>query len=158
MTKKGFTLMEVLTVVIIVSILTAVALPRYSKFSERARFTKAEVMAKSIHESCDRLVAEFGYEDSTALIAREGASVYTLSRFDMGSSDLLPVGFELHTEASPQYITGAGFKYELLPNCGVAITKPINNSFKIIYRGSTLRCYGDEDTCDIYGVEYMGGM
>ncbi len=49
--RKGFTLIELLMTVLIVSILSAIALPQYTKVVERARATEAMSMVKSINEA-----------------------------------------------------------------------------------------------------------
>lgn len=150
--KKGFTLMEVLTVVIIVGILAAIALPRYGKITERARFTKAQIMAKALHDSCERYVSEWGVEELSAI----PEASRKLSRMDIGSTDLLPTGFSMSDTHNS--IAGAGFMYYLKEgeNCVVRITKQINSKvITIDYDGENLTCSGDEDQCDIYGVEYV---
>lgn len=48
---KGFTLTELLTVVIIVGVLASIALPQYSKSVERARATEAMQVVKSINDA-----------------------------------------------------------------------------------------------------------
>lgn len=49
--QKGFTMVELLTVVIIVAVLTAVALPQYTKSVERARATEAMNLVKNINDA-----------------------------------------------------------------------------------------------------------
>ena len=49
--KKGFTLMEVLAVVLIVSVLMGVALPKYMRSLERARATEAMTNIKAINDA-----------------------------------------------------------------------------------------------------------
>lgn len=150
--KKGFTLMEVLTVVIIVGVLASLAIPSYRKVIERSRFTKAQVMAKSLHDSCERLVSEYGVEEYQSL----PANVKTLSRLDIGSQELLPTGFTIDTNNNA--IVGAGFAYTLMtePSCSVTIDKIENGSsvLTISYDGEHMVCSGNEELCDIYGVDY----
>jgi len=152
MTKKGFTLIEVLTVVVIVSILTAVALPRYSKFVNRSRFTKAQVMAKALYESCERQVYEFGFESRRDLSAVRADKI-GISNLDIGDTRDLPAGFTISND--DKSISGAGFMYALKNfSCNVTITKEGDNSFYIEYSESGLKCYGTEKKCDAYGVDW----
>ena len=51
---KGFTLLEVLVVVVIISVLTVVGLPQYQRVVERSRVSEAMTNAKSITESQQR--------------------------------------------------------------------------------------------------------
>ena len=150
MNKKGFTLMEVLVVVIIVGILSAVAMPQYRKVVEKASFTKAEVMAKALHDSCERMVAEWGV-DSWGYI---DSSARTLTRLDIGDQSLLPAGFTLDGEK----IIGAGFTYKLSDtgSCDVVITKPAGSAYagvSIGYNGTSFSCSGNTTACNVYGLD-----
>ncbi len=51
MNKQGFTLIEVLTVVLIIGTLTAVALPKYVRAIERSRATEAMAIVKAINDA-----------------------------------------------------------------------------------------------------------
>ena len=52
--KKGFTLVELLVVVLIIAILAAVALPQYTTAVERSRATEALTLMAAISESVQR--------------------------------------------------------------------------------------------------------
>lgn len=54
MNKKGFTLIELMVVVLIIAILAAVALPQYQKSIEKARATDAWTTLKAIEDAVKR--------------------------------------------------------------------------------------------------------
>lgn len=90
--KKGFTLVELLSVLLIVAILTAVGVPQYRKVIEKARVSEAQVMLRTIYDSSERLAQEFGYHSYNDLLARKGEKGYSFERFDMFDRDNLPAG------------------------------------------------------------------
>ena len=49
--KNGFTLVEILVVVLIIGILTSVALPQYQKAVLKSRFAQAKIMARAIADA-----------------------------------------------------------------------------------------------------------
>ena len=53
MQKKGFTLVELLVVVLIIGILSSVALPQYTKAVEKSRVTEAKILLKKISDAAD---------------------------------------------------------------------------------------------------------
>ena len=48
--KKGFTLIEILTVVIIIGILTAIAMPMYTTSVQKAKITSKLLLMKGLQE------------------------------------------------------------------------------------------------------------
>ncbi len=143
--------MELLSVVVIIGVLSSIALPQYRKVVEKGRFTKAQVMAKSMYDSCQRLIAEWGVEDYSALPSQ----AKKLSRLDIGSQDLLPNGFSLNVNSN--LISGAGYEYVLTGNCVIDIKKVEGN-----YAGVTVKYNGQDfydcsdggnGACDIYGLD-----
>ncbi len=79
--RKGFTLLELLMVVIIIAILAALAIPQYIKTAERARMSEAMSMLGQIRSSEIRYRAE--KETFTA----------TLTNLDLNPTDILGTSF-----------------------------------------------------------------
>ncbi len=61
---KGFTLMELLVVILMIGILSAVAMPQYQKTVEKARATEAVLTGKAIQEAVLRHVQRFPNDTS----------------------------------------------------------------------------------------------
>ena len=151
MNKKGFSLVEMLAVVFIVGILSAIALPQYGRVRERARFARVQVVAKSMYDSCERMLSEFDIEYN----GPGNEKYHKVSRLDIGNNNLLPPGFSIATGDTS--ISGLGFSLTLdstKPDCVVKITKPNESSLQIVFDGTNFTC-SDSSTqlCGDYGLD-----
>lgn len=66
--KQGFTLLEILVVVMILGILTSIALPNYRRAVERTRVAEARTLLRAVYDSCERLAWEKGYDNCSAAV------------------------------------------------------------------------------------------
>ncbi len=99
MNKKGFTLVEVLTVVVIISVLVSLALPQYTRAIERSRAAEAMSAIKAINdsiyiyfterESCPTLFSQLAATLPTANEKTSPPSIETkFFRFDLAGSSV----------------------------------------------------------------------
>ena len=66
--KKGFTLLEMLVVVLIIGILAAIALPQYKNAVRKARVAEAQITLRAIIDATDRaILANTDTEDVYAI-------------------------------------------------------------------------------------------
>lgn len=66
--KAGFTLLEILVVVMIMGILTSIALPNYRRSVQRARVAEAQTLLRAIYDSCERLAWENSLKNCGAAV------------------------------------------------------------------------------------------
>ncbi len=64
--NKGFSLIELLAVCLIIAILSSLALPSYRRSVERTRVAEALTLLRSIYDSCERLSWENGKDNCFA--------------------------------------------------------------------------------------------
>lgn len=159
MNKKGFTLVELLAVVLIVAILSGVALPQYRKVVEKARLSEAESMMRTIYDSSERLAGEFGYRNFVEMY-QNNASKAVFSRMDMFDSSNLPSGCSL-TDGNT--LTCAKFvfvPYVLKNGRAFVQAKKRDNPYKdtvILFDrdNQQLYCSPEGDACDTYGLDVL---
>ena len=154
--NQGFTLMEMLVVILIIGILTSLALPQYRRVIQKAEATEAIAMLRIINDSGERLAAEYGYKSFQNFI---GDSKANFRRMDMFDENKLACAFN----ASYTEMTCEHFKYYLNKTGNYTYAEKLNNP----YAGTQLRltrtafpvltCAGSEAGCDVYNTSYAGG-
>ena len=72
--KQAFTLIELLVVVLIIGILSAIALPQYTKAVEKARSAEAVQNVSTLQRAVDIYLLENGYPSSTQSFLGGGSS------------------------------------------------------------------------------------
>ncbi len=156
--KNGFTLVEMLAVVLIVGILMTVAVPQYRRTIQRTRATEAIAMLKVLADSAERLATSHGSK-TLADFASSHGSVYNFSRLDMidtSQYDQRCSFASSGTEMQCDYFTytlnsdGSIDALQTNPNTGVTLTiYPDKNPVETDY----ITCSESSGTyyCDLYG-------
>ena len=135
--SKGFTLAELMAVVLILGILVSVAVPQYSKAIERTRGAEAATLLRSIYDSCERFAIERGRTDNNCVAAvTDGKSVFT--KLDVAVKGTYTGSNVLNTE-----------------NFSYAITYPSDFiGLRITAKSLRGKCAGDTITFD--GKTFLG--
>lgn len=160
--KKGFTLVELLAVVLIVAILSGVALPQYRKVVEKGYAAEAQSMLRTIYDSSERLAGEFGYRSYEELVNYKGQTNYSFPRMDMFDSSNLPTGCSL--DSSKRTLKCARFSYTPLTfyngTAYVAAEKnttPYKGTIFFFDRATQeIFCHeasAGAEACDVYGLD-----
>ena len=125
---KGFTLMELLVVVVIVAVLAAVAVPQYKKATLKARFSTAIPMAKAIADANE--------------VYFQGRQLYAL---DVDELDVTPVNAE---NTSVTLSQTDGYDYVMAQNSQVpGVRYIIYQKYSENYPGE-IHCEAADDNAD----------
>jgi len=165
--KKGFTLVELLAVVLIVGILTSIGLPQYRRVIEKSHAAEAESMLRIIYDSGERLAGEFGARSYQKLWQGPDGAVsqakYSFKRFDMFDENNLPRGCDFSGDnllVCPEYSYRAIIQTG--PHDYYVAAKKLNKPFAGLYillDPDTLELYcqpsspDKEDECDVLGLD-----
>jgi len=84
--NKGFSLIELVVVCVIIGVLTSIALPKYRRTVDRARVGEALTLLRSIYDSCERYGFVHPHQDGNVTRTDCGSAVAegaTFSRLDI---------------------------------------------------------------------------
>ena len=154
--RAGFTLIEMLTVVLIIGILTAVVLPQYRRAIQKAEASEVISMLRVIHDSRERLVAEFGYRTFSDMASSDDNDKLTFNRMDMFDKDTIKCDI-----SSGSSMVCEHFQYDLNKDKSYITATKLNTPYKgtkiCLYRGDLpeIRCKEANETnaaCDLYNI------
>ena len=147
--EKGFTLLELLIVVLIVGILAAVSLPQYMKAVERSRMTEAVMLLANIAQAqerkyiqVNRYVTNFMGLD-LQFEKGQGVTIFTHEQTTQNASE---PGEGNNTHVA---LTGSGFEISLTGtslNEGVATAQRYSHNGPLQYQYALTRRYASPNT------------
>ncbi len=129
--RAGFTLIEVLVVVLMLGILSSIALPNYRRSLERARIAEVQTLLRAIYDSRERGAMERNYDSYSALPSS--------SKFGFNKLDITVKGTFSGTNNTQ--LTTANFRYDM---SGASLTA---TAIKGDYSGGKVSYDGQQFTC-----------
>lgn len=135
--RKGFTLIEMVVVILIVGILSSLALPNYRRSVERARVAEAQTLLRAIYDSCERFAWENGKNNCAAsVVSTEESSRATFRKLDIAAKGTF--------STDGKTLSTGNFNYNLT---GVVATPVTAVATKGAYTGASITFSGQNFAC-----------
>lgn len=159
MKKNGFTLMELLVAVVIMTMLITMAVPLYEKTVEKSRAAEARALLKKMSDSKQRLLVSMEMDDWSTIP----------TAFTANSLDVSTPGNPAGTGANAVLVTKY-FAYKFFPtgcvddNMCMCARRLSGDTAGVAFwyspggTGGHFFCTGSNEQCAIYGMKASGSM
>ena len=157
MKKNGFTLMELLVAVVIMTMLITMAVPLYEKTVEKSRAAEARALLKKMSDSKQRLLVSMELDDWSTI-----PTAFTANSLDV-STPGTPYGTGADARLHTKY-----FAYKFFPtgcvddNMCMCARRTSGDTADVSFwyspggTGGDFSCTGTTEQCAIYGMKSSG--
>lgn len=156
MKKNGFTLMELLVAVVIMTMLITMAVPLYEKTVEKSRAAEARALLKKMSDSKQRLLVSMELDDWSTIPA-----AFTANSLDV-STPGTPYGTganaRLHTKYFAYKFFPAGRVSDMCARRLSGDTAGVAFWYSPGGTGGQFFCTGSNEQCAVYGMKASGSM
>ncbi|WP_428039197.1 type IV pilin protein [Candidatus Avelusimicrobium faecicola] len=156
MKKNGFTLMELLVAVVIMTMLITMAVPLYEKTVEKSRAAEARALLKKMSDSKQRLLVSMEMDDWSTI-----PTAFTANSLDV-STPGTPYGTgaeaRLHTKYFAYRFFPAGRVSDMCARRLSGDTAGVAFWYSPGGTGGHFFCTGSNEQCAIYGMKASGSM
>ncbi|WP_176776900.1 prepilin-type N-terminal cleavage/methylation domain-containing protein [Candidatus Avelusimicrobium faecicola] len=156
MKKNGFTLMELLVAVVIMTMLITMAVPLYEKTVEKSRAAEARALLKKMSDSKQRLLVSMEMDDWSTI-----PTAFTANSLDV-STPGTPYGTgaeaRLHTKYFAYRFFPAGRVSDMCARRLSGDTAGVAFWYSPGGTGGQFFCTGSNEQCAIYGMKASGSM
>ncbi|MDE3277195.1 MAG: prepilin-type N-terminal cleavage/methylation domain-containing protein [Spirochaetota bacterium] len=156
MKKNGFTLMELLVAVVIMTMLITMAVPLYEKTVEKSRAAEARALLKKMSDSKQRLLVSMELDDWSTI-----PTAFTANSLDV-STPGTPYGTgaeaRLHTKYFAYRFFPAGRVSDMCARRLSGDTAGVAFWYSPGGTGGHFFCTGSNEQCAIYGMKASGSM